>query len=149
MTTTEDQRPRYSPGNLPEAADLTRRALELFESGLDCQEAVLRAFEEPLRLGLMEDFEPSPRRRSGLAASGICGSLVGATSVLLAALEEGDDRSATLTMELLRGFKDEYGTITCQYLTRQMKWGDYHAVCSKYVRSAVEGLHGILESSLG
>jgi C_GCAxxG_C_C family probable redox protein len=134
---------------LPAADELAERAVELFETGLDCQEAVMRAFDEALDLGLMVDFEPVARKRAGLAASSICGALVGGTSVLLAALAEGDDRSANLTLDLLRGFRERHGTLACQYLTRQMPLTDYHAYCSRYVRSTVEGLHGILESNLG
>lgn len=133
---------------LPQVEDISKRAVELFQEGRDCQEAVMAAFDEALGLGLMEDFNHAPRRRGGLAASSICGSLVGATSVLLGALPADDERSANLTLELLRSFREKYGTIACQNLTRQMRLGDYHAFCSQYVRSAVEGLHDVLHRNL-
>ena len=124
---------------------LADRAVELFMTGMNCQEAVMMTFEEVMGIGLMEDYESPFASRGGQADSSICGSLVGATSVLLAALAEGDDRSAHLTLELLRGFKEKYGTIACQNLTRTIKPSDYHAFCAQYVRSAVESLYGILE----
>ncbi|MDR2456337.1 MAG: C-GCAxxG-C-C family protein [Deltaproteobacteria bacterium] len=134
--------------SLPICEELVSRAVELFQTGMDCQEAVMRTFEEVLCLGLMEDFGPVPHRRGGLAASSICGSLVGATSVLLATLAEGDDRSANLTLELLRTFRERYGSIACQNLTRSMGPSDYHAFCAQYVSTAVEGLYEILERNL-
>ncbi|MDR2443456.1 MAG: C-GCAxxG-C-C family protein [Deltaproteobacteria bacterium] len=141
---TEPTNPIPGLDILPDCSLLVDRAVELFSQGIDCQEAVIRTFGEALSLDLELDNEPKPKRRGGLAASGICGALIGATSVLLSALAEGDERTTTYTLELMKGFREKYGTTTCQYLTRHMKWGDYHTFCVGYVRSAVEILHRVL-----
>ncbi|MDR1658701.1 MAG: C-GCAxxG-C-C family protein [Deltaproteobacteria bacterium] len=132
---------------LPSCESLSARALELFAQGSDCEEAVVRAFNEFLELGLTT--EPQPKRRGGLGAgTSVCGSLLGATSVIVASSDEDDLGTANRTLELMAGFREKYGSVSCQFLTRHMKWGDNHTFCVGYVRSAVEGLHQIMTERL-
>jgi hypothetical protein len=133
---------------IPEAADdLAKRAVSLFENGLDCETAVVTVFDQLLGTRILDGFEPKIRR-IGLGFHVPCGALLGARRVLAQALSD-DGRSARLAQELEEAFVHKHRSTTCQYLTARVKWGEHHLHCGKYVRTVAVNLWSLLEEELG
>lgn len=108
-------------------------AVAYFDSGFNCSEAVLKAFNEHYRLGLMEDFlKVATGFGAGIGASkDICGSLTGGVMVL--SLLSGrataqDPLGAVYAAEgaLCRRFREEFGSTNCGGLTEAIEWGSHN-----------------------
>jgi hypothetical protein len=125
--------------------DLAAKAIKLFKGGLDCQEAIMRVFDEKLQLKFPEeDLQAEPCRRSGLGATmEVCGAVKGALRVLAAAAPN----SVEAVKEFIRLFSLQYGGTSCRHLTYMMKWGDCRVHCDRYVKTAAERLCGLLAPS--
>jgi C_GCAxxG_C_C family probable redox protein len=139
------------------------KALELYEGGLSCSQAVLSVFADKFHIDEKAMLKIAGGFGGGVGASGlICGALSGAVMVLglkYGAVEGSDQDSKAYTREMVREFikkfTDEFGAVDCKCLlgfdmskpedfkyihdnniTRQM--------CPKFVEFAVKELEKIV-----
>ena len=135
-------------------------ALEIFDSGLSCAEAV--AIAGMKRLGRQSDLGPRIATAFGGGLSrtqSVCGALTGGVLVLSAAFGRdklGDDRSVILakTQALVNGFRAKFGSDNCFELTG-LDFNDpasqpvyrerVHAQCRRYVEWVADRLDELLE----
>jgi len=135
--------------------DHTQRALELFDNGYNCAQAVLGAFCEELGL----DFETAMRLMNsfggGIGGMGeVCGAVLGMSAALGYALNPAPaDRKAkaehyALIKKMTKAFEEKNGALLCRDLLASLKERsapkDGRRPCSVFVMSAVE----ILEDEL-
>ena len=137
------------------------RAVERFNSGYNCAEAVFMAGGE------IVGKEASPSAMTGfgggIARQGsVCGALTGAIAAigLAAGRTEGSDLETKQQVyrsagELFRRFREEFGSEHCTYLCgcdlstqdgrdRFVREDVHHRVCVRFVSGTVELLAGIL-----
>ena len=134
-------------------------ALEIFDTGLSCAEAV--AIAGMKRLGRQSDLVPRIATGFGGGLSrtkSICGALTGGVLVLSAAFGRdklGDDREVLLakTQALVGGFRASFGSDNCFELTG-LDFGEpdamrayrerVHARCRRYVEWVADRLDELL-----
>ena len=134
-------------------------AVSLFlDGGFYCSEAILKAYNEGLNIGL---DEKALKMATGFGvgfggAQCSCGSVTGA--VLAASALKGrtagneSEAPAFLAAQKIHDeFKAKYKAICCRALTKDVVWGtpEHTQFCSRYVRSAAEILSGILKETGG
>ncbi len=135
---------------------LAQEAVELFKNGLYCSEAILKVFNDRLKLGLNETaIKMATGFGAGLGASKCCcGSITGAVMVLSAikgraSTSETVDEVFALTAYIHDEFKKRFKASCCRVLTKNIEWGSpqHHIECEKYVYGAVEILLEALEKA--
>ncbi len=142
--------------------DKVKQALSRFEEGFSCSQAVFTAYGTDYGLADEQALKLSESFGGGMAMGETCGAVTGAFMVLgleYGRTEAGDDESKQKTKELVREFaaqfEEQYGSLTCKGLLKvdistaeghqAAKEQDlFHAVCPRFVQSAVE----ILEQTL-
>ena len=143
------------------------KALEYFNKGFSCSQAVLCAFaadyslDENTALKISDTFGAGMR---GLSES--CGAITGAFMVI--GLKHGridpedaeaKDKMSKKILELVNQFKSEYITISCRELLgydisdpeqrqKALEKGQAHDFCNKFVKLSAELLDEILGSSV-
>ncbi|HEY3284958.1 MAG TPA: C-GCAxxG-C-C family (seleno)protein [Armatimonadota bacterium] len=132
------------------------RAVQLYDRGLQCSEALLKTYNERLELGL---GSTALRMASGFAhgygGAGLsCGCLTSAIMVLGALYgrtkpDEPEERVQTLASEMERRFHDRFGTDYCADLTLGLRWGgeEQRRHCTQVVRESVRILEDILREA--
>lgn len=137
----------------------TKLALEVFDSGLSCAEAV--AIAGMKRLGRQSDLIPRIATGFGGGLSrtkSVCGALTGGVLVLSAAFGRdklGDDREVLVSkvQALVNGFRARFGSDNCFALTgldftEPTAYGIYrqrvHAQCRGYVEYVCEKIDELL-----
>jgi C_GCAxxG_C_C family probable redox protein len=137
----------------------SKLALEVFDSGLSCAEAV--AIAGMKRLGRQSDLIPRIATGFGGGLSrtkSVCGALTGGVLVLSAAFGRdklGDDRDVLVSkvQSLVEGFRSRFGSDNCFALTGldfndPAAGGVYrqsvHAQCRGYVEYVCERLDELL-----
>ena len=139
------------------------KAVQLFDEGYNCSQAVLGAFCESFGLDQKTAFTLASGFGGGLGCMGeVCGSLTGAIMVLSLKYGSADPADKTAKMqnyrkvkELAEEFKLQTGSVICRELlgfdmnTREgqlsAKQPDAFHDCPQFVRIAAE----ILEEMLG
>ena len=134
-------------------------ALQIFDSGLSCAEAVAMAGVQ--RVGRQTDLIPRLATGFGGGLSrtkSVCGALTGGVLVLSAAFGRdklGDDRDVLVAkvQSLVNGFRDRFGSDNCFALTG-LDFNDpgayavyrqrVHAQCRGYVEYVCERLDELL-----
>jgi C_GCAxxG_C_C family probable redox protein len=137
----------------------TKLALEIFDTGLTCTEAVAMAGMK--RLGRESDLIPRIATGFGGGLSrtkGVCGALTGGVLVLSAAFGRdklGDDRDTLVgkVQTLVNGFRARFGSDNCFALTGldfndRAAAAEYrqrvHAQCRGYVEYVCDQLDQLL-----
>jgi len=136
-----------------------KQAIEIFDSGLNCAEAVAMAGMK--RLGRQDDLIPRVATAFGgglSRAKSVCGALTGGVLVLSAAFGRdklGDDREVLVkkVQSLVEGFRARFGSDNCFTLSGSdfndpAAGGVYrervHAQCRGYVQYVCERLDELL-----
>ena len=124
-------------------------AVQLFDAGYVCSQAVFASFSEDLNLPKEQALKIGACFGSGMRRAEVCGACTGALMAL--GLKYGDDktRSNMICEKFLDEFENENGSIICRDLLAK---GVKHAVdnnlfkelCPKMVKSAAEIAHSIL-----
>lgn len=145
---------KREPRTLSKAVE---RSVALFNGGLYCSEAILKAFNEEFGLGLAPDaYRIATAFGAGIGASKCaCGAVTGGVLVLSLALgRTGADRPETPAFEaaarLHNRWVAEEGAVCCRVLTRHVVWGspEHHAACGDKVRAAARLTDEILSTAL-
>ena len=140
-----------------------RGAVESFESGFSCSQAVFAAFSEDLGLEREKALRIAQPFGGGIARSGsTCGAVTGA--LLVIGLKHGrcrvEDEAArektyALVLELITRFRERHGSIICRELLgvdlstaaghdEAKRRGAFTKLCPRFVAGAVEILEAIL-----
>ena len=128
-------------------------AVELFEGGLYCSEAILQTYNSRLRLGLNDAaLRMATAFGAGLGGSRcLCGALSGAVLVASAikgrtTAGESEGGLFELTQQLHDRFRGRFNATCCRTLTRPVEWGtaEHHLYCNRFVKGAVEILAELL-----
>ncbi|MBQ7929189.1 MAG: C_GCAxxG_C_C family protein [Methanobrevibacter sp.] len=130
-------------------------AVQLFDAGYVCSQAVFASFSEDLNLPKEQALKIGACFGSGMRRAEVCGACTGALMAL--GLKYGDDkaRSNMICEKFLDEFENENGSIICRDLLGcdiSTSEGVKHAVdnnlfkefCPKMVESAAEIVYGIL-----
>ena len=130
-------------------------AVQLFDAGYVCSQAVFASFSEDLNLPKEQALKIGACFGSGMRRAEVCGACTGALMAL--GLKYGDDktRSNMICEKFLDEFENENGSIICRDLLEcdiSTPKGVKHAVdnnlfkelCPKMVKSAAEIAHSIL-----
>jgi C_GCAxxG_C_C family probable redox protein len=141
----------------------TQLAVEFFESGFSCSQAVFAAFSEALGLDREQALRIAQPFGGGIARTGsTCGGVTGACLVI--GLKHGrcrlEDEAAkektyALVHELINRFRERHGSIICRELIgvdlstaeghdEAKRRGAFSELCPRYVAEAVEILEAIL-----
>ena len=94
-------------------------AKQLFESGMNCAQAVFCAFSDELGFDKDTALRISAGFGGGIGRThdeGTCGALTGAVAGLGILLDADDERTSELARELFLHFKKELGTLQCARL---------------------------------
>jgi C_GCAxxG_C_C family probable redox protein len=139
------------------------RALELFQEGFSCSQAVLAAYAGEFGLARETAFRIAQPFGGGIGRTGDwCGAVTGALMVI--GLKYGrvraddvaaKDRTYTLVREFVRRFRDKHGAVRCNDLLgcemgtpsgdKIIADRDLHrAVCRGLIRDAAEILDALL-----
>ena len=142
----------------------SERAVQLFQNGMNCSQAILTAFGEPYGVDLQTAEKLGRPLGGGLARTGMtCGALTGAILVLgMAQSETRDEAEARMQVfrsvqELLRRFEERRGSSLCKILlgadmsteagAKKIKEENLTAqLCPGFVRDTAEILSQILNS---
>lgn len=153
----------FAPQPKPDAI-MTKRALELFDGGFNCAEAVTLATAE--RLGIKNDLLPRAATAFGGGlgrTNSVCGALTGGAlvlSIVHGRTTQSDDRTVLIkkVQELVAGFRSRFGSDNCLALTG-LDFNDpgamvdyrerVHAQCQSYVGHVVQALGELLPSEQG
>jgi C_GCAxxG_C_C family probable redox protein len=140
-----------------------RDAVQCFESGFSCSQAVFAAFSEAFGLDREKALQIAQPFGGGIARTGsTCGAVTGALLVIglkhgRKRLEEDEAKEKTyaLVHEFIRRFRAAQGSIICRELigldlstpeghSEAQRRGVFSELCSKYVAQAVTLLEEIL-----
>jgi C_GCAxxG_C_C family probable redox protein len=143
-----------------------QNAVECFEEGFSCSQAVLSAFCEPLGLDRKTALKIAQSFGGGMAHMGeTCGAVTGAFMVIglkhgrtRADDDEAKERTYELVQEFVQAFRSKHGSIVCKELLgydisneNEMKEALekllFDEFCPKLVQSAAEILENLLPSS--
>jgi C_GCAxxG_C_C family probable redox protein len=143
--------------------DRVNKALELYQEGLSCSQAVFSVFADKFDLDEKAMMKIAGGFGGGIGASGlICGALSGSVMVLglkFGASDGADTDSKHKTRELVRvfmkKFSDQFGAIDCKCLlgfdmSRQEDFDYVHnnnitrQLCPKFIEFAVVELEKII-----
>ncbi len=96
-----------------------------YRSGkMHCAEAVVKALKDRFAPGTGDEIVHLASGFGGGSGSGcICGAVAGATLAMGLILQGDRKRTAQLTRELHRWFKEEYGATCCKLITTKGKSG--------------------------
>lgn len=141
----------------------TQLAVECFESGFSCSQAVFAAFSEALGLDRERALRIAQPFGGGIARTGsTCGAVTGACLVIglkhgRCRLEDEAAREKTyaLVHELINRFRERHGSIICRELigvdlstaeghNEAQRREVFNELCPRYVAEAVEILEAIL-----
>jgi C_GCAxxG_C_C family probable redox protein len=146
--------------------DKIQKAIECFEEGFSCSQAVLSAFCEPLGLDRESALKISQSFGGGMAHMGeTCGAVTGAFMVI--GLKHGrtradDDPAKEKTYEIVHEFVQKFlakhGSIVCKELLGYdlgkedeekdaQEEGLFEKICPDLVQSAAQILEDLLPSS--
>lgn len=111
-------------------SEVSTLALQYFQNGLYCSEALLRAFNEQYDLGLPENgYKMATGFGSGMGETGCaCGAVTSCVMVLgLVAGRTHKGESEQLVYDAVKRlqheFKVQYKSTCCRVLTREVIWG--------------------------
>lgn len=142
--------------------DATQKALDLFNSGLNCSQSILTAFGEPFGVDAENAKKLGRPWGGGVGRMGqMCGALSGAIMVLGFSQNGGVDEAQARNniyssiQKLVRGFENRNGTAVCKELLgadistaegqRKMKEEMLaKKLCPKFVKDAAEILGELL-----
>lgn len=145
----------------PSQAD---RAVERFQSGYNCSQAVFSVFAEEYGVSPGDARAISRGFGGGIGQSGaVCGAVTGAVMALGIATERRtDNREAKRVVygnvrEFLRRFEEQCGTVVCRDLigvdlstpegsVAARERGLFSSVCPVFVREAVDIVHEIIRN---
>ncbi len=130
-------------------------AVQLFENGYVCSQAVFAAFSEDYGLSKEQALKIGACFGSGMRKGEVCGACTGALMAL--GLKYGDDKAKSneVCEKFLDEFKNENGSIICRDLLEcdistpegvQFARGNdlFKEFCPKMVESAAKIVNGIL-----
>ena len=138
-------------------------ALQTFENGFNCCQAVLSAFYEAYALERATALKIAAGFGGGLRRGEVCGAVAGAVMVLglqYGHCEEGDNtaklRANAKTVEFIKRFEKRNGTILCRKLLgydisdeqqhkQAAEKGVFSTVCPRIIEEAVVILGEMLE----
>lgn len=131
-------------------------AVQLFDNGHLCSQAVFEVFSEDLGLSVMEAFKIGACFGSGMRQGEVCGACTGALMVL--GLKYGDDKAKCdwVSDVFFEEFKKENGSFICRDLLGcdistpegvgvALDKNLFREFCPKMVASAVEITEKIME----
>lgn len=111
-------------------SDCINDAIANFTDGLNCTEAILKAFNDHYKLGLTKDcLKVATGFGAGIGATkDICGSLTGGVLVLSSVAgrttaKEPLDTVYAAESALCERFKKAFGSTNCGELTKLTEWG--------------------------
>lgn len=136
------------------AHDEARRAVQYFEVGHNCSQAVFCAFAPRYGLSTEQAFRIASGFGGGIGSTGeTCGVLTGAAMVIglhyshdVPGDQKNKEQVSTLVQDLLNRFTQDHGSSMCRVL-KEPAQGDPVArrqLCARYVEEAAK----ILESML-
>lgn len=141
------------------------RAVELFEGGCNCAQAVLAAYSPRLGLTEADALRVAAGFGGGMGHSGgICGAISGAFMVIglrYGATDAADKAAKFKTYELvaraMRMFEEQAGSLNCRELLgfdlgtpegrKQAQQAGAFDVCPQFVRGAAEILDAVLDDA--
>jgi C_GCAxxG_C_C family probable redox protein len=142
------------------------QAVETFEQGFNCSQAVLAAFAPSLGLDRTAALKLAAGFGGGMGTMGdACGAVTGALMALglkfghtAAGDKAGKQRIYALVRQFATQFKARHGSITCRDLLgfdigtpegmkQALERDTHHTVCPKFVRDAAEIVEGMLTAS--
>jgi C_GCAxxG_C_C family probable redox protein len=141
----------------------TERAVNCFQKGFNCAQAVFSAYGPELGLDRKAAYRIAQAFGGGIARRGeICGAVTGAFLVLglkygrtRAKDEEAKERTYALVLDFIRKFEQAYGSLQCRELLgvdlstpqgrKEAEKKKLHdTLCTKFIASAIEILEGLL-----
>ncbi len=129
-----------------------KEALELFEEGFSCSQAVFAPYAKELDM----DYEMALKVSQGFGGGmggmrGECGAVTGAYMVigLVHGRTKADDNAArlktfTMVKDFAKRFKEIHNTTSCKELLEN-KSGSHYEMCADYVKDACVILEELLE----
>ena len=131
-------------------------AVQLFEDGYMCSQAVLAVFCEEFGLSRQQAFKISVSFGSGMRKGEVCGACTGALMALGLKYGENRSKSDEMCVRFLDDFEKENGSYICRDLLGcdiRTEEGIKHAIdnnffreiCPKMVESAVELIEKLME----
>lgn len=124
-------------------------AVQLFESGYVCSQAVFAAFSEDLGLPKEQALKIGACFGSGMRKAEVCGACTGALMALGLKYGESKEKSNEVCVKFLDEFKNENGSFICRDLlgcdistTEGVKYARdnnlFRELCPKMVESAAK-----------
>ncbi|GAB6098166.1 C-GCAxxG-C-C family (seleno)protein [Halanaerocella petrolearia] len=126
---------------------LSDKAIEYYQQGYSCSEAILQAVNEGYNLELDQDIlRLATGFQGGMSSGKTCGSVIGSIMIInyfygRASLEE-DSSASSITKEFIKNFEEELETVTCKELIG--KYFDKDNKCSYVVDKAAKLLEEII-----
>jgi len=137
--------------------DRAKRAVEVFQEGFSCSQAVLEAFSETMGLDREIALKISQSFGGGMAHRGeTCGAVTGALMVIglkygrtKADDAEAKEQTYATVHEFIKRFKDKYDSIVCKEILgydvsndKEFKQAQeeevFQSICPNLVQSAAE-----------
>lgn len=146
-----------NPSEKPITPEVQALAMDYFNRGLYCSEALLKAFNEVYDLGLPPSaYKIATGFGSGMGETGCaCGAVTSCVMVLgLVAGRDDSSQSEALVFdgvkELQTAFRNTYRSTCCKVLTKDVTWGskEHTAQCEAIVGKAAQLTQSILETQL-
>ena len=138
-------------------------ALEIFNKGFNCAQAVLSSHSEEFGLDTIFAKKLGGAFIGGIANNGeVCGAVSGALMLIglkYGQYNEGDieskEKTIKITNDYIQKFKKEYGSIICRKLLKYdlsieeeklkaRESGVFKTLCPKYIKKSVEIIEEIL-----
>lgn len=132
-------------------------AMDYFNQGLYCSEALLKAFNEAYDLGLPPSaYKIATGFGSGMGETGCaCGAVTACVMVLgLVAGRDNSSQSEALVFDgvkaLQTSFRGTFKTTCCKVLTKDVVWGstEHTRQCERIVGETAQMTQAILETQL-
>lgn len=138
-------------------SDKVEKALELFDSGFNCSQAVIGAFSKELGVDEQVSMKFAGGFGSGLRSGEVCGAVSGATMAIglkygqyIANDKASKEKCSQITLDFMEEYRRGKGTVLCRellgYDVRDAKSGVMSSAKRKEVcRNAIETAVLLLE----